>query len=112
MEIKVRVLSCLKKETGEGNNGTWERQTLIGETLGEYPKKIAFQAFGEKTALFASLKKGEIVTIGVNIESREYNEKWYTNINAWKITKGNEVAASAPVEVVNESTEEEEDLPF
>jgi hypothetical protein len=65
------------------------------ETDGQYPKKIAFDVWEDKVAL----AEDEKVTLQVNIESREYNGKWYTNISAWKKdSQGAAAPAAAPVQ--------------
>ena len=88
MTISGKIIQILPAET-VGQNGK-AKQTFVLETEGQYPKKIAFDVWEDKVAL----GEGENVTLQVNIESREYNGKWYTNISAWK--KDSQGAAGAP----------------
>ena len=82
MEIKGRITHVLESQTGEGKKGTWTKQGFVlVEIEGDYPKSIAFDAFNKDF----TIKEGDIVTVSINIESREYQGKWYTNINAWKV---------------------------
>ncbi|HBY69897.1 MAG TPA: hypothetical protein DEG69_20420 [Flavobacteriaceae bacterium] len=76
--------------SGEGANGSWRKQDYILETQGDYPKKICFTVWGEKIDEFA-IKKDEEVNVSINLESREYNSKWYTDVKAWKVVKNNDV---------------------
>ena len=55
--------------------------------MDQYPKKICFSVWGDKTAEVKQLTVGEDVTVSFNLESREYNQRWYTEARAWKIEK-------------------------
>lgn len=87
MELTAKLLQVLDPAQGEGKNGPWKRQDFIVETDDQYPKKICISNWNDKIDL-GSLKEGETVTISVNIESREYNGRWYTDIKAWKMESG------------------------
>lgn len=86
MEISGTIISILPEQSGEGRNGPWRKQDFIIETEGQYPRKVCISVWGEKIDQFA-LKDGEKITASVNIESREYNERWYTDVRAWKVAK-------------------------
>lgn len=84
MDIKGRVLQLLPLQTGEGKNGTWKKQDFVIETDGQYPKKVCISAWGDKINESA-LKVGNEVNVSFDVESREYNGRWYTDVKAWKI---------------------------
>ena len=86
MELKGKIIQSLKLQTGMGKKGTWQKQEYVIETQSQYPKKICFTVWGDKIDQFA-LWEGDLVTIGIEIESREYNGKWYTEVRAWKCEK-------------------------
>lgn len=71
--------------TGEGKNGTWTRQDFILETFGEYPKKICLSTWNEKAKETQSLASGSLLKVTFSAESREYNERWYTDLRAYNI---------------------------
>jgi len=48
-----------------------------------------FNAFGNKVDEFA-IQEGETLTVSVDIESREFNGRWYTDIRAWRVERGAE----------------------
>jgi len=56
------------------------------ETPGQYPKKVCLHLWGEKVDEH-KLSPGDKITASVNVESREYNGRWYTDVRAWKIQK-------------------------
>lgn len=93
MELKGKVISVLPEQSGEGRNGRWRKQEFILETPGQYPKKVCVTVWGDRIDQF-DLKEGEEVTAGIDIESREYNGRWYTDVKAWKLDKDS--ASSAP----------------
>lgn len=77
------------KTTGtNGSNKTWFNQTFIIETDDQYPKKVVITLKSEKIiAFFEEFIPGQKCEISYNLESREYNQKWYSEIIGWKITR-------------------------
>lgn len=84
MEISGRIIQLLPVQTGQGKNGTWKKQDFILETGDTYPKKVCIAVWGDKIDL-AQFKSGEQVEVSFDVESREYNGRWYTDVKAWKI---------------------------
>lgn len=62
----------------------WKKQEFVIETEGQYPTTIAFSAMNEKIDQ-AAIQLGNVVEVEVNLRSREYNGKWYTEATAWRI---------------------------
>lgn len=111
MEIKGKVVNILEIVTGEGKNGQWKKGGFVIQTEGQYPKDIAIDLFND--VLDKCPKVGEVITAHVNIESREFNGKWYTNIGAWKL-EGNSANPQSTQETQAPITggAEPDDLPF
>lgn len=85
MNIKGKVVQVLPVESGTSKNGNqWSKASLIVETTEnpQYPKKIKISNMKNAEA-FSKLAVGSEVTFKVEIESREYNGRWYTEINCW-----------------------------
>jgi hypothetical protein len=57
--------------------------TVVIEVPGQYPKKFALTMFDKLKSVFDK-GLGDTITAHINIESREYNGKWYTNALIWK----------------------------
>lgn len=107
MEIQGTVVSILPLQTGQGKNGTWQKSEFILETPGQYPKKVAMSIWGEEHINKYDLEVGMKITAHINIESREYNNRWFTEVRAWKIaTDGAPRSAPQPIGSDNP------DLPF
>ena len=84
MQITAKLIQTLPLQTGQGKNGEWRKQDIIVETKDQYPKKICFSLWGDKINS-DQLVVGNNLMIDFDIESREYNGKWYTEVKAWKM---------------------------
>jgi hypothetical protein len=119
MELEGTVSQMLPLQQGEGKNGTWRKQEFILETGGQYPKKVCMNLWGEKIDEY-QLKVGDKIKAAIQLESREYNGRWYTDVRAWKVEKGSgsvsgNVAPAGGAQVDNAagmSFSEGDDLPF
>ena len=86
MEIKGKIIQKLDPVGGTSAAGNeWKKQSIIIETADNYPRKVCVSLFGERIAA-NPCEVGDNVTARVDIESREYNGRWYTDVNAWSIT--------------------------
>ena len=122
MEITGKLLEKLPQQKGEGRKGPWVKQQFIIETQEQYPRKVCIMLWGDKTQDLESMSIGDTLKVSVNIESREYNDKWYTDVEAWRMEKQGDsnILAEAnepympsiddlPPEIPNDG---EDDLPF
>ena len=116
MELKGKVIQILPAQSGMGKKGQqWKKQEFIVETQAQYPKKVCLSVWGDKIDQF-NLVAGEMVNVSVDLESREYNGRWYTEARAWKIEKSGGTGPSAPpvgeepLEAASSGTSD--DLPF
>ena len=86
MEVQVKVIS--KFDTVEGVSKSSGKEfkyfTFIGETIEQYPRKIAFEAFGEKRIANCQVNENDVYNVSFDVESREFEGKWYTKASAWK----------------------------
>jgi len=88
LAVKGKIEQILKPEPGVSRAGKeWSKQEFVIETEDQYPKKVCFTLFGDKVSLVNGLSAGQEVEVSFNLESREYNGKWFHNVNAWKIDK-------------------------
>jgi hypothetical protein len=84
MQLSGRIVSLLPMQTGTGKNGTWRKQEVILETEGQYPKKICVAVWGDRIDE-QQLQVGNNLKVDVDVESREYNGRWYTDVKAWRV---------------------------
>jgi hypothetical protein len=84
MQLTAKLLTLLPLQTGKGKNGDWKKQDFIVETGDTYPKKICVSVWGDKINP-SVLVVGNELKIDFDVESREYNGRWYTDVKAWRI---------------------------
>lgn len=115
MEVKGRVVQLLPQQSGMGKKGPWKKQEFILETQSQYPKKICFSIWGDKIDQY-NLSTGDLINVSVDLESREYNGRWYTEARAWKIEKSGAGSSTAPPPdsepFFTENSSASDDLPF
>lgn len=112
MELKGKLIQLLPLQTGTGKNGEWKKQDVIVETEGQYPKKVCISIWGDKINT-SQLQIGKLLNISFDIESREYNGRWYTDVKAWRIEAASASAPEKSDEFHDTTfTSNDEDLPF
>ena len=96
MEVVGKIIQVLPEQSGVGRNGNpWKVQPYVLETLDQDPRKVHFEVFGEDRNKLNPCEIDQLVTVSFDIESREFNGRWYTSIRAWKIQQG-DVTQQAP----------------
>ena len=96
MEVVGKIIQVLPAQEGVGRNGNpWKVQPYVLETLDQYPRKVHFEVFGEDRIKMNPCDIDQLVTVSFDIESREFNGRWYTSIRAWKIQQGDMTQAAA-----------------
>jgi len=111
MNFIGKLLFILPVESGTGKTGkSWKKRDLVFETTDKYPKKIAVTIWNDAVDQFASAV-GQILEVHVNLESREHNGKWYSQIAAWKF--GGAVAEKVePARSFSPPANDTDELPF
>ncbi len=88
MEIQGRIIMVAPEVGGTSKAGNqWRKQEYVLETMSQYPKKVCFSLWGDRIDQF-SIQEGEDLTVSIDIESREYNGRWYTEVRAWNVERG------------------------
>jgi hypothetical protein len=98
MQLTAKLIQLLPLQTGIGKNGEWKKQDIIVETDGQFPKKICVSIWGDKINEI-QLLIGNNLIIDFDMESREFNGKWYTDLKAWKL----ELSGSNSPDITNGS---------
>ena len=92
MEFEGVVFKKLPVSKGVSARGEWQRQDVVFEVPSEFSRKICVTFFNKPTEA-DSLVEGQTYVVSVNVESREYNGKWYTDVRAWRVQPKQEEAA-------------------
>ncbi len=120
LELTGKIVQKLNKTEGVSKAGkNWSKQEFVIETQETYPKKVCLSVMNEKVSELEKFSPGTVVTASLNIESREYNGKWYTDVKAWRIQPVSAGGSSAPddtfypdAEPPFAADETTDDLPF
>ena len=112
MEVTGKLIQVLPVQTGEGKNGTWKKQDIILELEGTPTKKLCLGLWNDK--IISDLVEGSILKVSFEIESREYNNKWYTNLKAWKVEELSEMGLPKVEQkgLSFDSPKEDKDFPY
>jgi len=96
MEVSGKIIQVLPEQGGVSKTSgkEWKLQAYVLETQEQFPKKVHFEVFGEDRIKANPCQLDDVVTVSFDIESREFNGRWYTSIRAWKIQQG--VVEAAP----------------
>ena len=90
----------LQQGTSTRSGNPWTLKTFILETQdGNYPRRVAIEVFGDQRIADNPAEVDQVVTVSFDLESREFNGRWYTSVRAWKILQGVQTQA-APVQPV------------
>jgi len=123
VKIKVIFISCLYKKinmsiltgkvirVGETVNVSdkFKKRELVIETDEKYPQSVPLEFVQDKIELLDGINEGDTVTVSYNLRGREWNGKYYVNVQGWRLEK----TGSAPAPVVeNDPVEAGDDLPF
>ena len=123
MELSGKIIQKFPLQSGESKTSgkPWQLQAYLLETQEQYARKVYFEIFGEQRIKDNPCEIDDLVTISFDIESREFNGRWYTSIRAWQIKQGivdNNAQPAAPAAAPNVETfdpaagESTDDLPF
>lgn len=85
LEIEGKLIKKLPQQTGEGRNGPWVKQEFVVETFGEFPKKVCFTTWNDRVRDVEGFVEGSLLKVTFSAESREYMERWYTDLRAYRI---------------------------
>jgi hypothetical protein len=116
LAITGKLVKTLDIESGTSKAGKeWKKQSFVIDTGAQYNPEICFSLFGDdKLALIEGILPGTEIEVSFNLTSREYNGKYYHNIDAWRINRAAAavVENQAPAAPFESAPSEEDDLPF
>ncbi len=110
LEITGKVHEVLETQKGEGKNGPWQKGAFVLETGDQFPKNVHCIAWGDMINQVEALHKGDEVKASIDIQSREYNGRWYTDVKVWRLEKLTTEPVTPPKEK-NGGSSSKEDVP-
>lgn len=87
MDFELTVNTVLPLVTGTSARGEWKKQDVVFDLPGEFNRKLCVGFWNDRAPEAAALRPGDRVALSVNVESREYNGRWYTEARAWRMTR-------------------------
>jgi hypothetical protein len=120
LAVKGRITKVLSIETGTSKAGKeWKKQSFVLDTGAQYNPEVCFSLFGdEKVDMLRNYGEGQEVEVAFNVSSREFNGKYYHNLDAWKVFKSESKeipqmeGTLKSLDNLNISDTENDDLPF
>ena len=106
MEINGTVREVLDEVSGTSSSSgnQWKKREFILEIPGQYPKQVCIVGWAERADEIGKLQAGEQLTAHIDVESREYNGRWYTDVKTWKLER------NGGAQGVDSATEREENF--
>lgn len=89
MEITGKIIAVLPANSGTSarTGNPWMSQGYVIETQGQYPKKLAFDVFGEERIKQFNIQHGEDITVSFDFDAHEYNGRWFNSVRAFNVEK-------------------------
>ena len=90
MDLTGKVIAIMEPRSGvsQRSGNAWMTQEYVIEVPGQYPRKMVFNIFGEDRIKQFNIQAGEEITVQFDIDAREYNGRWFNDIRAWNILRG------------------------
>ena len=97
MDLTGKVIAIMEARGGVSarTGNPWMTQEYVIEVPGQYPRKMLFNIFGEDRIKQFNIQPGEEITVQFDIDAREYNGRWFNDIRAYNILRG-QAAATIP----------------
>ena len=99
MELTGTIIAVLPAKSGVSarTGNPWMMQEYVIEVPAQFPKKCCFTIFGEDRIKQFNIQPGEKnVTVQFDIDAHEFNERWFNEIRAYNVIRGQQAASPAP----------------
>lgn len=101
MEFTGKVIAILQPRGGvaKSSGNEWKVQEYVVEDHGQYPRKMCFEVFGAEKIEQFNIQMGEELTVSFDIDARQWQDRWFNSIRAWKVERVNNTTSdpSAPL---------------
>ena len=117
LTLRGKLSRKLSVESGTSKAGKeWQKQSFLVDTGSQYNPEVCFQLFGEeKIQMLSHHNEGDQIEVSFNLSSREYNGRYFHNVDAWRIENigsNNQESAEPDIPSFEESENSDDDLPF
>ena len=95
MEITGKLIQKLPVKSGVSSSGNnWSKAEFVIETIEQYPRKVCANLWGDRARALDQFQEGSLITVSFDLESREFNGNWDTDVKAWKVEPATPAAAA------------------
>ena len=115
MKIQGKMIKVLDLQSGIAakTGKEWQKQSIVLDTGADFNNEICIDLFGDKIELIQNIKIGTFLECLLNVSSKEYNGRYYTNVSAWDVNIiDSPEEATEPVKSKSSYTPDEGCLPF
>lgn len=99
MEFTGKIIAILPARGGVSKTGNeWKVQEFVIENHDQYPRKMCFEVFGADKIDQFNIQVGEELNVSFDIDARQWQDRWFNSIRAWKVERVNVAATAAPVQ--------------
>ena len=103
MEITGKVVRLGNLTEGTSARGPWRKQELIIETEEQFPRTVCLICWTNQIDEIQKFAPGQTIKAQIEISSREFNGKWYTDVRVWRFDPvGATVAPAAPAQAAQQ----------
>lgn len=90
MEFTGKVIAILPMRSGvsKASGNEWKAQEYVIESNDQYPRKMCFDVFGADKIEQFNIQMGEVLTVSFDIDARQWQDRWFNSIRAWKVERG------------------------
>ena len=89
MEFTGKIIAILQPRGGvsKASGNEWKAQEYVIEDHGQYPRKMCFDVFGADKIEQFNIQMGEELTVSFDIDARQWQDRWFNSIRAWKVER-------------------------
>ena len=98
MEITGKIIAVLPAQSGvsQRTGNPWKSQDYVIETHDQYPNRCCFRVFGEEKINQFNIQLGEEMTVSFDIDSHEYQGRWFNDVRAWAVNRNIQAPGAVP----------------
>lgn len=95
MEFSGKVIAILPSRTGvsKSSGNEWKVKSYVVENHDQYPRRMCFEVFGADKIDQFNIQMGEELNVSFDIDARQWQDKWFNSIRAWKVERVQDAAA-------------------
>ncbi|MBR5394397.1 MAG: DUF3127 domain-containing protein [Bacteroidaceae bacterium] len=98
MELTGKIIAEFNERGGVSSRtgNEWKAKSYVLEVPGDYPRKLVFDVFGVDRLQAFNIQIGEMMTVHFDIDAHEYNGRWFNDVRAFRVDRGQAAPTTAP----------------